>query len=93
MCVSFIKKQCVSVSWTTNLFYLKRKNYLKKKAKLPKNVAASIEQDGATLGDENRNIMNKMFNGTTHTELSQEHIKNVCCKIHWCLTKFHFGSA
>ena len=39
----------------------------KKKAKLPKNVAASIEQDGATLGDENRNIMNKMFNGTTHT--------------------------
>ena len=70
----------MSVSSTTNLRYLTREELierlsnaqnhkreaLKKIAKLSKIVAASIEQEGATLGDENH-IVNEIFNETPHT--------------------------
>ena len=44
-----------------------KREELKKIAKLSKIVAAYIEQEGATLGDENHNIVNKIFNETSHT--------------------------
>ena len=43
-----------------------KREALKKVAKLLKIVATSIEQEGATLGDENLNIVNKIFNETSH---------------------------
>ena len=42
------------------------KEAMRKIAKLSKIVAASIEQEGATLGDENH-IVNEIFNETPHT--------------------------
>ena len=70
----------MSVSPPANLRYLTReelierlnnaqnhkKEALRKIGKLSKIVAASIEQEGATLGDENH-IVNEIFNETPHT--------------------------
>ena len=71
----------MSVSSTTNLRYLIREQLaerldiaqnhkreaLKKIVKSSKIVAASIEQEGATLGGENHNIVNEILNETFHT--------------------------
>ena len=71
----------MSVSPPANLRYLTReelierlnnaqnhkKEALRKIGKLSKIVAASIEQEGATLGDENHNVVNEIFNETPHT--------------------------
>ena len=71
----------MSVSPPANLRYLTReelierlnnaqnhkKEALRKIGKLSKIVAASIEQEGATLGDENHIIVNEIFNKTPYT--------------------------
>ena len=44
-----------------------KRESLKKVAKLSKIVATSIEQEGATLGDENHNVVNEIFDETSHT--------------------------
>ena len=44
-----------------------KREVLRKIAKLSKIVATSIEQEGATLGDENHNVVNEIFDETSHT--------------------------